>query len=76
MEMDALNKTIKQSQPIINSKKSSKPKPCVKSEGKTPGEMVTSQSVSFSDVVYGFAQEVYTKLVTDFSSSEDLDTFL
>ena len=29
MEMDALNKTTEQSQPIINSKKSSRPKPCV-----------------------------------------------
>ena len=76
MEMDALNKTIEQSQPIINSKKSSRPKPCVKSEGKTPGEIVTSLSVSFSDVVCGFGQEDHTKLVTDFPSSEDLDAFL
>ena len=76
MEMDALNKTIEQSQPIIDSKKSSRPKPCVKSEGKTPGEMVTSQSVSFSDVVYGFFQEDYKELVTVFPSSEDLDAFL
>ena len=36
--------------------------------------MVTSQTVSFSDVVYGFVQEDYTEF-TDFSS-EDLDAFL
>ena len=49
----------------------------MKSEGKTctPGEMVTSQTVTFSDVVYGFVQEDYTKL-TDCPSSEDLDAFL
>ena len=45
------------------------------SEEKTPGEMVTSQIVSFSDVVYGFVQEDYTEF-TDFPSSEDLDAFL
>ena len=45
------------------------------SEGKTPCEMVTSQTVSFSDVVYGFVQEDYTES-TDFPSSEDLDAFL
>ena len=45
------------------------------SEEKTPDEMVTSQTVSFSDVVYGFVQEDYTEL-TDFPSSEDLDAFL
>ena len=45
------------------------------SEEKTPGEMVTSQTVSFSDVVYGFVQEDYTEF-TDFPSSEDLDAFL
>ena len=54
---------------------STRPKPCVKSEGKTPGKMVTSQSVSFSDVVYGFVQDDYTEF-TDFPSSEDLDAFL
>ena len=37
--------------------------------------MVTSQTVTFSDVVYGFVQEDYTKL-TDCPSSEDLDAFL
>ena len=62
-------------QPIINSKMSTRPKPCVTSEEKTPGEMVTSQTVSFSDVVYGFIQEDYTEF-TDFPSSEDLDAFL
>ena len=45
------------------------------SEGKTPGEIVTSQTVSFSDVVYGFVQEDYREF-TDFPSSEDLDAFL
>ena len=45
------------------------------SEEKTPCEMVTSQTVSFSDVVYGFVQEDYTEF-TDFPSSEDLDAFL
>ena len=45
------------------------------SEEKTPDEIVTSQTVSFSDVVYGFLQEHYTDL-TDFPSSEDLDAFL
>ena len=40
------------------------------SEEKTPGEMVTSQTVSFSDVVYGFVQENYTEF------TEDLDAFL
>ena len=45
------------------------------SEEKTPGEIVTSQTVSFSDVVYGFVQEDYTEF-TDFPSSEDLDAFL
>ena len=45
------------------------------SEGKTPGEIVTSQTVSFSDVVYGFVQEDYTEF-TDFPSFEDLDAFL
>ena len=62
-------------QPIINSKMSTRPKPCVTSEEKRPGEMVTSQTVSFSDVVYGFIQEDYTEF-TDFPSSEDLDAFL
>ena len=62
-------------QPIINSKMSTRPKPCVTLEEKTPGEMVTSQTVSFSDVVYGFIQEDYTEF-TDFPSSEDLDAFL
>ena len=45
------------------------------SEEKTPSEIVTSQTVSFSDVVYGFVQEDYTEF-TDFPSSEDLDAFL
>ena len=45
------------------------------SEEKAPDEMVTSQTVSFSDVVYGFVQEDYTEF-TDFPSSEDLDAFL
>ena len=45
------------------------------SEKKTPGEIVTSQTVSFSDVVYGFIQEDCTEF-TDFLSSEDLDAFL
>ena len=45
------------------------------SEEKTPGEIVTSQNVSFSDVVYGFVQEDYTEF-TDFPSSEDLHAFL
>ena len=45
------------------------------SEEKTPGEIVTSQTVSLSDVGYGFVQEDYTEL-TDFASSEDLDAFL
>ena len=70
LKLDALNKTKEQSQLIINSKKS-----CVTSEEKTPGEMVTSQTVSFSDVVYGFVQQDYTEL-TDFPSFEDLDSFL
>ena len=38
---------------------------------KTPGEIVISQTVSFSDVVYGSVQEDYTEF-TDFPSSEDL----
>ena len=75
MELDVLNKTKEQSQPIINSKISSRPKPRVTSEEKTPGEIVTSQTVSFSDVVYGFVQEDYTEF-TDSPSSEDLDAFL
>ena len=70
LKLDALNKTKEQSQLIINSKKS-----CVTSEEKTPGEMVTSQNVSFSDVVYGFVQDDYTEF-TDFPSSEDLHAFL
>ena len=70
LKLDALNKTKEQSQLIINSKKS-----CVTSEEKTPGEIVTSQNVSFSDVVYGFVQEDYTEF-TDFPSSEDLHAFL
>ena len=70
MKLDDLNKTKEQSQLIINSKKS-----CVTSEEKTPGEIVTSQNVSFSDVVYGFVQEDYTEF-TDFPSSEDLHAFL
>ena len=45
------------------------------SEEKTPGEIVTSQTVSFSDVVYGFVQEDCTEF-TDFPSSEELDAFL
>ena len=65
--MDAINKRKEQSQAIINSKKS-----CVTSE---ENEMVTSQTVSFSDVVYGIVQEDYTEF-TDFPSSEDLDVFL
>ena len=44
-------------------------------EEKTPGEMVTSQTVSFSDVVDGFVQEDYTEF-TNLPSSEDLDAFL
>ena len=67
LEMDAINKRKEQSQAIINSKKS-----CVTSE---ENEMVTSQTVSFSDVVYGIVQEDYTEF-TDFPSSEDLDVFL
>ena len=75
LKLDALNKTKEQSQPIINSKMSTRPKSCVTSEEKTPNEIVTSQTVSFSDVVYGFhPQEDYTEF-TDFSSSEDLDAF-
>ena len=70
MELDALNKTKEQSQPIIKSKKS-----CVTSEEKTRDEMVTSQTVSFSDIVYGFVQEDCTEF-TDFPSFEDLDAFL
>ena len=69
LELDALNKTKEQSQLIINSKKS-----CVTSEEKTPDEMVTPQTVSFSDVVYGFVQEDCTEF-TDFPSFEDLDAF-
>ena len=75
LELDTINKTKEQSQPIINSKISTRPKPCVTLEEKTPDEMVTSQTVSFSDVVYGIVQEDYTDL-TDFLSSEDLDAFL
>ena len=75
LELDTRNKTKEQSQPIINSKISTRPKPCVTLEEKTPDEMVTSQTVSFSDVVYGIVQEDYTDL-TDFLSSEDLDAFL
>ena len=75
LELDTINKPKEQSQPIINSKISTRPKPCVTSEEKTPDEMVTSQTVSFSDVVYGFVQEDYTEF-TDFPSSEDLDAFL
>ena len=41
LELDALNKRKEKSQAIINSKMSSRPKPCVTSEEKTPGEMVT-----------------------------------
>ena len=44
-------------------------------EEKTPSEIVISQTVSFSDVVYGFVQEDYTEF-TDLPSSEDLDAFL
>ena len=44
-------------------------------EEKTPGEIVISKTVSFSDVVYGFVQEDYTEF-TDLLSSEDLDIFL
>ena len=72
LELDAINKTKEQSQPITNS---TRPKPCMTSEEKTPSEIVTSQTVSFSDVVYGFVQEDYTEF-TDFPSSEDLDAFL
>ena len=75
LELDTINKTKEQSQPLINSKISTRPKPCVTLEEKTPGEMVTSQTVSFSDVVDGFVQEDYTEF-TDFPSSEDLDAFL
>ena len=75
LELDALNKTKEQSQPIINSKISTRPKPCMTSVEKTPGEIVISQTVSFSDVVYGSVQEDYTEF-TDFPSSEDLDAFL
>ena len=75
LELDAINKTKEQSQPIINSKMSTRPKPCMTSEEKTPDEMVTSQTVSLSDVVYGFVPEDYTEF-TDFPSSEDLDAFL
>ena len=75
LELDTINKTKEQSQAIINSKISTRPKPCVTSEEKTPDEMLTSQTVSFSDVVYGFVQEDYTEF-TDFPSSDDLDAFL
>ena len=75
LELDALNKTKEQFQPSINSKISSGPKSCVTSEEKTRDEIVTSQTVTFSDVVYGFVQEDYTEF-TDFPSSEDLDAFL
>ena len=75
LKLDALNKTKEQSQLIVNSKMSNRPKSCVTSEEKTPGEIVTSQTVSFSDVVYGFIQEDYTEF-TDFPSSEDVDAFL
>ena len=54
---------------------STRPNPCVTSEEKTPGEIVMSQTVSFSDVVYGFVQEDYSEF-TDFPSFEDLDAFL
>ena len=54
LKLDALNKTKEQSQPIINSKMSTRPKPCMTSEEKTSDEIVTSQTVSFSDVLYGF----------------------
>ena len=36
LELDTINKTKEQSQPIINSKISTRPKPCVTSEEKTP----------------------------------------
>ena len=72
LELDAINKTKEQSQPITNS---TRPKPCMTSEEKTPDEIVTSQSVSFSDLGYGFVQEDYTEF-TDFPSFEDLDAFL
>ena len=72
LELDAINKTKEQSQPITNS---TRPKPCMTSEEKTPDEIVTSQSVSFSDLGYGFVQEDYTEF-TDFPSSEELDAFL
>ena len=75
LELDTINKPKEQSQPIINSKISTRPKPCVTLEEKTSCEIVTSQTVSFSDVVYGIVQEDYTDL-TDFLSSEDLDAFL
>ena len=75
LKLDALNKTKERSQPIINSKMSTRPKSCVTSEKKTLDEIVTSQTVSFSDVVYGFIQEDYTEF-TDCPSSEDLDAFL
>ena len=75
LELDTINKTKEQSQPIINSKISTRPKPCVTLEEKTSCEIVTSQTVSLSDVVYGIVQEDYTDL-TDFPSSEDLDAFL
>ena len=70
-------KTKEQSQPIINYKISTSLKQCVTLEEKTRGEIVISwsQTVSFSDVVYGFVQEDYTEF-TDFPSSEDLDVFL
>ena len=58
-----MNKTKEQSEP------------CMTSEEKKPSEIVTSQTVSFSDVVYGFVQEDYAEF-TDFPSSEDLDAFL
>ena len=45
------------------------------SEEKMPDEMVTSQTVSFSDLGYGFVREDYTEF-TDFPSFEDLDVFL
>ena len=50
-------------------------KQCVSLEEKTPGEIVTSQTVSLSDLGYGFVQEDYTEF-TDFPTSEDLDVFL
>ena len=75
MELDAINEAKEQSQPIINFKISTRPKPCVTSEEKTPCETVTSQTVSFSDLGYGFVQEDYTEF-TDFPSSEDPDAFL